>query len=331
METEILLNFFRNLPRKPYCSNDLQYGLEILPKKYVSGKKYIQFNAPGITRYICLDVDNDALGALDSAIAPQPNIITLNDSTRPGEKGPRGHFLYELETPVNTGQNGRQAPIRLLNSVRKGLTGLLQADTGYQHFITKNPLCPKFRGIPVHNKKWELLELLDWIPDELTRDRPTSSQEQSSGRNCALFRSSRHFAYSVVATYKQNGRRSDFENAVCLFTSRANENLALPLGINEIRGIARSVSKWCWNSYDPSHPHHLGILTPEQKQLSGKERQAIGAHHTNKKKREETGTKLRTTIAEIKKSGDHPTQQRVSEKSSVSLRTVKRYWKELVE
>ncbi|NNC22869.1 hypothetical protein HKX42_03300 [Salinisphaera sp. USBA-960] len=331
MECTILSNFFSNLPHKPYCSDDLQYGLEILPKKHVSEKKYVQFNPPGITRYICLDIDGDALGALDTAIAPQPNIITLNSSIRPGEKGPRGHLLYELQTPVNTGKNGRLPPRKLLHSVKRGLTGLLGADIGYQHFITKNPLSPQFNGIPIHDKKWELLELLDWIPDELTKARTPTTSESALGRNSALFRSSRHFAYSIVGGYKERGQRDGFEDAVFQFAYRANQLFSDPLGEKEVRAITKSISKWSWNSYDPSRPYRLGILTPEQKQFSGTERQAIGAHHTNSKRREESGSKLQAAIDSVKESADNPTQKRVAEKSGLSLRTVKRYWAQLVD
>lgn len=331
MHCEILSNFFRNLPNKPYCSNDLQYGLEILPKNYVTEKKYVQFNAPGMTRYICLDIDSDVFEKLDMAVAPQPNIITLNKTTRSGESGVRGHLLYELHTPVNTGINGRASPQRLLKSVRNGLTELLGGDTGYQHFITKNPLCSQFRGIPVHNQKWELLELLDWIPDQVAKPFQARAQDNSMGRNSALFRSSRHFAYSIVDAFRQKGQRDGFDNEVLKYALSANENLSAPLPINEIRGLAKSVSKWCWSSYDPSQPRQLGILTPEQKQLSGKERQSIGASHTNAQKREKTRDKLTKAIVLIKKSGKHPTQQRVSDHSGLSLRTVKRYWNELVD
>jgi len=215
--------------------------------------------------------------------------------------------------------------------VKKGLTELLNADAAYQHFITKNPLCNQFNSISMHDKKWELLELLDWIPDELLGISPTPNLNKSSGRNCAIFESSRRFAYSVLSNYKDKMHRDEFDTAVLKFSNQANEKLIERLGANEIRSIAKSVSKWCWNNYDPKNSPKTGILTFEQRSLTGKERQSIGAQHTNHEKREKTLARLQKSIKGLKASNIHPTQNLVAKRSALSLRTVKRYWNSLVD
>lgn len=39
-------NFYAKLPHKPYCSDDLGYGVIIRPKKTAILKQYIQYNPP---------------------------------------------------------------------------------------------------------------------------------------------------------------------------------------------------------------------------------------------------------------------------------------------
>ncbi|EQD70371.1 Plasmid replicase, bacterial, partial [mine drainage metagenome] len=62
-----------HLPRRPYCSDDLVYGLQIRPRETALKKKLIQLNPPGICRFLVFDIDR--VGASlewENASLPEP-------------------------------------------------------------------------------------------------------------------------------------------------------------------------------------------------------------------------------------------------------------------
>ncbi|MCE6002739.1 replication initiation protein, partial [Acinetobacter pittii] len=50
-------DFYAKLPHKPYCSDDLGYGVIIRPKKTAIQMPYIQHNQPCLVTSLVFDID----------------------------------------------------------------------------------------------------------------------------------------------------------------------------------------------------------------------------------------------------------------------------------
>ena len=57
MKNVQLSDFFENLAHKPYCADELLYGLQIRPKKTAINMQYIQGNQPCMLHYFFFDID----------------------------------------------------------------------------------------------------------------------------------------------------------------------------------------------------------------------------------------------------------------------------------
>lgn len=58
MTNSLLLETFKNsLPQKPYCTDDLSFGLKIRPAETAIKKRYLQYNKPTDLRWFVYDVD----------------------------------------------------------------------------------------------------------------------------------------------------------------------------------------------------------------------------------------------------------------------------------
>lgn len=327
MGCSILDDFYLNLPNRPYCTDHLESGLKIRQKHAAAQKRYLQFNQPYLSSFLCFDIDDNVLAILDEKLLPEPNLITLNGFNSNTSLHWRGHVIYRLKAPVNTGPNGRKAPMRLLNLVRDGLGKTLGADPASQHLITKNPLHPGFRTITPHDKHWELEELLEWVPStNLSRDQGQKCEGADfNGRNCWLFYKLRLHAYSVVEFFREHGDQAGFELQILIMAAKLNVSLIPALPYSEVKATSRSVSKWTWDRYHRKGSSK-GILTPEEMMLSANDRQALGAKHTNSKRSGETKEIIKTALESLKTRFNAPTQKQVAAETGVSIRTVKRYW-----
>lgn len=57
MTGNILNSFKNNLPQKPYCADELSFGLKIRPAETAIKKRYLQYNKPTDLRWFVYDVD----------------------------------------------------------------------------------------------------------------------------------------------------------------------------------------------------------------------------------------------------------------------------------
>ena len=127
-------NFYAKLPHKPYCSDDLGYGVIIRPKKTAILKQYIQYNPPCLITSLVFDIDRpDAFFAWSDANLPTPTWIAKN------RLNGHAHVGYMLATPVCTTHRARQNVIEYLAKIEQAYSLALGADRGYTGLITKNP------------------------------------------------------------------------------------------------------------------------------------------------------------------------------------------------
>lgn len=233
-------SFYKNLPPKPYCTDDLGF-LVVRGKDVAMNKRYIQHNPPCFTRYLIFDIDRPfGVMAWHDAGLPPPSWTTQNT-----ENG-HAHIAYELTAPVCTTAHARQDPLRYLAAVQASITRALGADVGYTNFITKNPLSDSWRTTVWREQPYSLGELAQNL--DLTT--PLTSQERQSGlgRNCTLFDTVRKWAYVEIRKFRGAGSWQNWFNAVLQRCKQVNQGFSHPLPYNEICHTAKSIAKYCWQN-----------------------------------------------------------------------------------
>lgn len=244
-QLELVLDcFVNNLPKKPYCSNDLSQGLLIRPKETAINFKYLQANSPYYQHYLILDLDYEAVMAeilYSKSGTPLPNLLIENP-----ENG-KAHLLFHLQTPIYTTDASRTKPIMYANAILKRLQTLFDADVGYSGLITKNPLSKEWRAYTLRSKPYSLNELaqnldLSWKDAK----KPILKDEAIGlGRNCYVFHMARHWAYVEIRKYRGSTYTS-WMDCVLSHCQSLNNGLTDPMSYNEVKGIAKSISRYCW-------------------------------------------------------------------------------------
>ena len=236
--------FLETLPDRPRCSNDLSYGLSVRGKEQAAGMRLIQPNTPMVKRWVTFDIDrDDAYFAFEKRDAPVPSFIAVN------KRNGHAHYGYLLRQPVLCYSLATGKPQEYLQSIRRGLTRRLGADAGYTEVVCKNPLHEDWETEWNIHRPYELSELFDCLDkgDLSTKDRELRAD---AGRNCAIFESVRHVAYRNVLFFKKHPLGFDgFIDFVASAASQANALFPHPLGLNELHGIVKSISKWTWQRF----------------------------------------------------------------------------------
>lgn len=312
-QLELVLNcFVDNLPKRPYCSNDLSQGLLIRPKEMAVNFKYLQANSPYYQHYLILDLDYVAVMAelLYSKLSvPLPNLLVENP------KNGKAHLLFHLKTPIYTTDASRPKPIIYANAILKRLQTLLDADLGYSGLITKNPLSSEWRAYTLRSKPYSLNELarnLDLSWKDVNQ--PIQKDEASGlGRNCYVFHTARHWAYIEIRKYRGSAYPVWME---CVFKhcQSLNNGLTSPLSYNEIKGIAKSISRYCWKNDAYCYQEFIDRQTRKGKLGASKGGLARSLNYQD----------LREQALEMKLSGE--TNKNISLTLGVTTRTLRNWF-----
>lgn len=248
IQNELNLNVTQNefenrLSKRPFCSDNLKYGLQIRDKQVALSKKYIQANTPFNFSWFCFDVDypNVLETTFRDNFLPAPNIIIINPENN------HSHLLYGINNQIHLTDNAKIDPIRYAHAIQYALREALKADTGYTGLIIKNPGHSAWNTIELETKLWNLNQLADYciLPTKM----PKRESLIGLGRNCTLFELSRKFAYSEVLKYRTKDNKDYFYNSVLDFIEQQNTEFPQPLMLSEYKGIAKSVSNWSWRYY----------------------------------------------------------------------------------
>jgi hypothetical protein len=233
--------FNERLPRKPYFTDELQFGVRIAGKERAILAKYIQFNQPHAMFWLGFDVDRPG-AAIDwsDRNAPAPTLTIMNP-----ENG-HAHLLYALKTAVRTAPDGKMKPLKYAAAVERALCQKLDADTGYSGLICKNP----------NHDHWQLavwqpeLYTLDWLADSLDLSAANDKEilpDYGLGRNCTLFDKTRKWAYRAI---RQGWPAYDQWLQACHERAGAyNLQFPVPLDENEVDCIAKSIAKWTYSNF----------------------------------------------------------------------------------
>ena len=255
--------FINTIPKKPYASDDLMYGVKIYSKDAALRKVYLQPNHPYYLHNIVFDLDYSAslVEILYSKTGiPLPNLIVENK-----ENG-RSHAIYYLKTPVFKTDASRHKPIIYLNAIQRTLQHVLDADVNYTGLICKNPLNDRWRTNTLRQTPYTLDDLANKLEINYREvSKPVKLDDAVGlGRNCYLFHTARLWSY--VAIRKHRGKTyGAWLQSVLDHCLKLNESITDPLGYNEVRGIAKSISRYCWKR-DP----HCYAMFIERQTLKGR-------------------------------------------------------------
>ena len=238
-------NFYAKLPHKPYCSDDLGYGVIIRPKKTAILKQYIQYNPPCLITSLVFDIDrSDAFFAWSDANLPTPTWIAKN------RLNGHAHVGYMLATPVCTTHRARQNVIEYLAKIEQAYSLALDADRGYTGLITKNPCHSTWENHIFDVQPHELGYLADFVD---LKELKTDLKEVSGlGRNCAMFDTVRFWAYKAIRAYLSGGF-DKWHSEVIEQAKNANDAFIQPLPYSEVKATAKSIARWVWRNHAVAH------------------------------------------------------------------------------
>lgn len=253
MTSSILNTFKNNLPQKPYCTDDLNFGLKIRPAETAITKRYLQYNKPTDLRWFVYDIDRPTghFDWYDIPHCPAPNISVMNR-----ENG-HAHLFYGLEVPVHLQTTAKKNPIRFASSIDVALIKTLNADEAYSELISKNPLNDFWDTKVWRNSSYDLSELADNLDLDKYKDARKRLPEIGLGRNCNLFDLTRFFAYREIRKPVENYlfdecySEEDFIQR-CIWYSHNHNDFKTPLPQREILSIGKSVGKWVYRNMSPA-------------------------------------------------------------------------------
>lgn len=309
MNVAQLADFFNNLAYKPYCADDLLYGLQIRPKKTAINMQYIQGNQPCMIHYFFFDIDRaEAVMAWYDANLPMPYW------TAQTQKNGHAHICYKLEIPLCTSELASQKAISYAAKIQAGLANKLGADVGYSHLITKNPFHPDWRTTFWTERAYTLDYLADFV--ELPKKLSKKQEVSGLGRNCTLFDTVRKWAYTAVRDYLHHHSSLTWEKAVLTHLEALNGEFQEPLPYSEIKATAKSIANYCWRNFS-----HAGFS--EWQSNNAQRANAKGACSKGGKARSQQFNDLRQQALQLHIQGMNNTK--IAEHLNVSRKTITRW------
>lgn len=238
-------------PRRPYCANELEYGLRVRDLEQALTKAHIQVNPPTARLWSVFDVDRSgAAYAWDDADLPHPTWTAINP-----ENG-HAHIAWGWRVPVRVeGDDASTKALRYLAAIEGCISERLGADAGYRGVTTKNPLHPQWIvDHPGRLLLYELNDLAEWLPELPAYRPPRRTQEQAGlGRNVDLFDKLRKWAGRAIRDYWNSGERGrdDWQEKCKARALTLNAEFHAQLPWPEVRHIAKSVARWTWKRVTP--------------------------------------------------------------------------------
>lgn len=303
-----LTGFYDHLPHKPYCADDLGYGVVIRAKHTAIQKQYIQHNPPCLVTCLVFDIDRpDAYFSWSDANLPPPSWIAKNRSNG------HAHIGYMLSAPVCTTHRAKQNVLEYLAKIEQAYSMALGADRCYSGLLTKNPCHHAWEIYTFGVHPYELNYLADFV--QLQGLKTGGKEVSGLGRNCHLFEIVRRWAYKAIRAH----RGSTFEVWLGEVLKRAqNENGAFlePLPHSEVKATAKSVARWVWRNHTAAHAKFI-----ERQAMKGR----MGDSSHGGKARSAQYSDIRQEALKLHVMGFNPTQ--IAKKLNISRPSVYKWVK----
>nr|WP_287959845.1 replication initiation protein [Filomicrobium sp.] len=233
------------IPKKPYCADNLDHGLQIRKKSVALQRRHLQLNGPASFQWMVHDIDRPgAYYAHDDANLPQPNVIMINPANN------HAHAAYLMKTPVARHNLARLEPLRFYAAVERGIVRRLESDPYYSGLIAKNPISDHWRVEWRREDPYSLGELEGHLFERDMRPDPAKERAFGAGRNVTVFDELRSIAYREVRGYKSRGADyGDWLTRCVELALGLNRQFPVAMNIAECRAIAKSVAKWTWTHF----------------------------------------------------------------------------------
>ena len=248
---EFRLNFYQDLPKKPYCSYGKGTKTYIRSKKHAIQYPLIQVNHAHTVQYLIFDIDApDAYLHFFDVNLPTPTWIAKN------KKNGHCHVCYELKTPVCKTANAKLEPLRYLASIEYTYAKKLGADLRYSGLLTKNPVDRDWEVTLLNPRPFELGELADYVDLETKPKKTENEKNEVSGlgRNCMMFDVVRKWAYKAIRACLGDGYDSWYQKVLNMSLD-ANGAFLDPLPYSEVKATAKSIAKWVWRNHTSADFH----------------------------------------------------------------------------
>ena len=244
-DTDFRSTFYKNLPHKPYGTNELGAGLIIRQKKTAIQMPYIQHNPPCFISSLVFDVDtSDAYFSWFDANLPPPTWIAKNSQNG------HAHIGYMLLAPVCTTHRAKQNVIQYLAKIEQAYSLALGADRGYTGLITKNPCHGTWENHTFGVQPYDLNYLADFV--ELQELKTDLKEVSGLGRNCMMFDTVRFWAYEAIRAFISGSPDSWYAEVLKVATN-ANGAFLEPLPHSEVKATAKSIARWVWRNHSDAH------------------------------------------------------------------------------
>lgn len=224
-------------------TNDVRVVSWLRPAEKALKFAHIRPNSDNLRRWLLFDLDDDdSYFRPEERDLPDPHFISVNP------RNGHAHAGYLIENGVTVNSSGQRKPIELFRDVEYGITHRLGADFKYNHRLCKNPYHEQW------HTHWKAILPYDLakLADCLTKNEKKSVKNLviGVGRNCMIFDRLRQDAYREVLDFKKGNRtKEEFGALMESDALRMNSRLAVPLMQSEVKGIAKSVSKWVWSEF----------------------------------------------------------------------------------
>jgi hypothetical protein len=266
-----------------------------------------------------LDLDyesalSEILYSLDGV--PMPNFVAENPQNG------RLHAFFELKTPIYTTDASRQKPIMLANAVYLRLRELFNADVGYSGLISKNPMHEQWRTYSIRKSPYSLNELSSKLDIDWNEAKKVPKQDEAVGlgRNCYIFHTARHWAYVEIRKYRGKAYNVWLQGVIdhCL---KLNEGMTESMEYNEIKGIAKSISRYCWKKDAYCYQEFIDRQSRKGRLGGIKSNSSNGGYARSQKYDEK-----RILALNLKKKGASSTE--ISMQVGVTTRTLRNWFKQ---
>lgn len=245
----VLEHFRDTAPRRAFCTDFPREGQYQRSRAEALQHRHIQPNTAGLIRWLTFDIDRpDAAFCWQDSNAAPPTLIMTNPANG------HAHYAYALAAPVPRTEVSRIKPLQYLAAIEEGTRRRLGADPGYSGGLIKTPGHSAWRTSSCAGL-YGLSDLAEWcdLPAPSEMRRIAANEDYAGlGRNCTLFEHLRKQSYQTVRQYWQPGGYEPFSHHMLMTAEAMNGQFSNPLPYGEIKSIARSVSKWTWQRFNPA-------------------------------------------------------------------------------
>lgn len=318
---------------------------------------YIQANTSTKIKAIIIDIDSDISiqqikAALPDGLLPA-SVTGLIKKKNYVKFYQRPHIRFNLKYPVKKNNAHQMNWLRALVAALQLKFRMVGAtvDERMPPLVTKNP----------HSGMWDYetfgeFAFKTWTFDELSnllnlkglyaqkllnpfdyglgnskghyrgrRKKVEKPKRADESRNCWIFDTASPYAYGMKRTASSAEEIFQKILPICL---DMNFSLEAPLGLNEVKGIAKSISGWTWRNYTGSGNHYnVGAAARyinEEDTIRTKMQK--GAYYSHKVRSTKAIKTLAETIQNAQQAGESITKKGMARKSGLSLPTVQKYW-----